>query len=192
MSEPEIRTLVQAAEAIRSGRVSSTELTRACLERIEALQEKLNCFVHVHAEEALAAARVADEELAAGKLRGPLHGVPLAHKDCYYREGRLSTCGSSIRGQHIADFTATVLSRLDAAGALDLGGLHMSEWAFGPTGHNEHFGACRNPWNPEHVSGGSSSGSGASVASRLVFGATSAAPSGCRRRRAASSASSRR
>lgn len=171
MSEPEIRTLVQAADAIRSGRVSSTELTRACLERIEALQARLNCFVHVHAEEALAAARVADEELAAGKLRGPLHGVPLAHKDCYYREGRLSTCGSSMRGQHIADCTATVLSRLDAAGALDLGGLHMSEWAFGPTGHNEHFGACRNPWNPEHISGGSSSGSGVSVAARLVFGA---------------------
>jgi aspartyl-tRNA(Asn)/glutamyl-tRNA(Gln) amidotransferase subunit A len=171
VSQPEIHSLVEAAEAIRSGRVSSTELTQACLDRIEAMQGKLNCFVHLHAEEALAAARLADEELAAGKLRGPLHGVPLAHKDCYYRQGRLSTCGSSIRGQHIADSTATVLSRLDAAGALDLGGLHMSEWAFGPTGHNEHFGPCRNPWNPEHISGGSSSGSGTSVAARLVFGA---------------------
>ena len=171
MSAPEFRSLVEAAEAIRTRRISSTELTRDCLERIAATQDRLNCFVHLHAEEALEAARVADEELAAGKLRGPLHGVPLAHKDCYYREGRLSTCGSSIRGQHIAESTATVLSRLDAAGALDLGGLHMSEWAFGPTGHNEHFGPCRNPWNPGHISGGSSSGSGASVASRLVFGA---------------------
>ncbi|NIP46051.1 MAG: amidase [Gammaproteobacteria bacterium] len=171
MSEPAFRSLVEAAEAIRTGRISSTELTRACLDRIEAMQGKLNCFVHVHAEQALAAARLADEELAAGKLRGPLHGVPLAHKDCYYREGRLSTCGSPLRGQHIADSTATVLSRLDAAGALDLGGLHMSEWAFGPTGHNEHFGPCRNPWNPAHISGGSSSGSGASVAARLVFAA---------------------
>jgi aspartyl-tRNA(Asn)/glutamyl-tRNA(Gln) amidotransferase subunit A len=171
VSEPEFRSLVEAADAIRSGRVSSTELTSACLDRIASTRDKLNCFVHLHAEEALSAARTADQELAAGRPRGSLHGVPLAHKDCYYREGRLSTCGSSIRGQHIADSTATVLSRLDAAGALDLGGLHMSEWAFGPTGHNEHFGPCRNPWNPAHISGGSSSGSGASVASRLVFGA---------------------
>ena len=171
MSGPAFGSLVDAAEAIRAGDVSSFELTRSCLDRIAAAQARLNCFVHLHAEEALAAARAADDDLAAGRVRGPLHGVPLAHKDCYYRKGRLSTCGSSIRGQHIADTTATVLSRLDAAGALDLGGLHMSEWAFGPTGHNEHFGPCRNPWNTDHVSGGSSSGSGASVAARLVFGA---------------------
>jgi aspartyl-tRNA(Asn)/glutamyl-tRNA(Gln) amidotransferase subunit A len=168
---PEFHSLTDAADAIRGGKISSVELTRSCLDRITAAQDHLNCFVHVHADEALAAARAADEDLAAGKVRGPLHGVPLAHKDCYYREGRLSTCGSSIRGQHIADTTATVLSRLDAAGALDLGGLHMSEWAFGPTGHNEHLGPCRNPWNTDHISGGSSSGSGSSVASRLVFAA---------------------
>lgn len=171
MSAPEFTSLVDAAEAIRSGKISSVELTRSCLDRITAAQDRLNCFVHVHPEDALAAARAADEDLAAGRVRGPLHGVPLAHKDCYYRQGRLSTCGSSIRGQHIADTTATVLARLDAAGALDLGGLHMSEWAFGPTGHNEHFGPCRNPWKPDHISGGSSSGSGSSVAARLVFAA---------------------
>ena len=171
MSGPEFTSLVDAADAIRAGEVSSVELTQSCLDRITAAQDRLNCFVHLHAEEALAAARDADEALAAGNVHGPLHGVPLAHKDCYYREGRLSTCGSSIRGQHIADTTATVLARLDAAGALDLGGLHMSEWAFGPTGHNEHFGPCRNPWNTDHISGGSSSGSGSSVAPRLVFGA---------------------
>lgn len=171
MSRAEFHSLTDAADAIRGGHISSVELTRSCLDRITAAQDHLNCFVHVHADEALAAARAADEELAAGRVRGPLHGVPLAHKDCYYREGRLSTCGSSIRGQHIANTTATVLSRLDAAGALDLGGLHMSEWAFGPTGHNEHFGPCRNPWNTDHITGGSSSGSGSSVASRLVFAA---------------------
>jgi aspartyl-tRNA(Asn)/glutamyl-tRNA(Gln) amidotransferase subunit A len=89
----------------------------------------------------------------------------------FYRAGRVSSCGSKIRRDWVANETAVVLERLDAAGFADLGRLNMSEFAYGPTGHNEHFGDCRNPWNPDCITGGSSSGSGAAVAARLVFGA---------------------
>ena len=163
--------LVGAAEAIRAKRISAVELTEACIRRIERLQPRLNCFISLEAEAALAAARRADAELAKGVLRGPLHGVPLAHKDMLYRAGKVTTCGSKIRRDFVPDYTATVHLRLEAAGALDLGTLNLSEFAFGPTGHNAHWGHCRNPWNPDHITGGSSSGSAAAVAARLVFGA---------------------
>ena len=105
-----------------------------------------------------------DKELAAGKRRGPLHGVPMAHKDMYYREGEISTGGSAIRRNWVAPVTATALQKLDAAGVVELGFLNMAEFAAGPTGHNVHHGHCRNPWDDKRVTGGSSSGSGASVA----------------------------
>lgn len=171
MSDITALSLVEVAAAIRNGELTAVEATEACLARIGAEQPRLNAFIAVQAEEALAAARQADQELAAGTLRGPLHGVPLAHKDMFYRQGRIATCGSKIRRNYVPDRTATVLTRLDEAGALDLGRLNMSEFAAGPTGHNEHFGHCHNPWNPDHISGGSSSGSGAATAGRLVFGA---------------------
>ena len=100
-----------------------------------------------------------------------LHGVPLAHKDMFYRAGHVTTCGSRIRKDFVPDHDSTALARLHGAGAIYLGGLNMAEFATGPTGHNEHWGDCRNPWNQAHISGGSSSGSGASVAGRVVFGA---------------------
>ena len=106
-----------------------------------------------------------------GRAIGPLHGVPLAHKDMFYRAGEVCTCGSKIRADFVPDHTATVLTRLDAAGGIELGRLNMAEFAMGPTGHNEHFGRCRNPWNPDYITGGSSSGSGAAVAAGLAFGA---------------------
>jgi aspartyl-tRNA(Asn)/glutamyl-tRNA(Gln) amidotransferase subunit A len=159
-------SLVEAADAIAAKRLSSRELTQSALDRIGHIAETLNCFIRVDAEKALAAADAADR----ASPRGKLHGVPLAHKDMYYREGVVSSCGSRI-GRAPSAVTATALARLDAAGALDLGALNMAEFAFGPTGHNHHFGACRNPWNPENVTGGSSSGSGAAVASGLVFAA---------------------
>jgi aspartyl-tRNA(Asn)/glutamyl-tRNA(Gln) amidotransferase subunit A len=159
-------TLVEAADAIAAKRVSSRELTKAALERFERLGEKLNCAIALNPDAALAAATAADE----ARARGKLHGVPLAHKDMFYRAGRVSTFGNKNRREK-ATVTATVLARLDGAGAIDLGTLNMAEFAFGPTGHNFHFGACRNPWNTECVTGGSSSGSGASLAAGLVFGA---------------------
>ncbi|MBI4182650.1 MAG: amidase [Proteobacteria bacterium] len=164
-------SLCEAAGAIRDGRLTSLRATEACLARIERWQPRLNAFIAIEAEEALAMARARDMELAEGRVRGPLHGVPLAHKDMFYRQGKVSTGGSKIRRNWVADRTATVIERLAAAGAVQLGTLHMVEFAAGPTGHNDHLGDCRNPWNPAHMTGGSSSGSGASVAARLVFGA---------------------
>ncbi|MEM9683914.1 MAG: amidase [Pseudomonadota bacterium] len=164
-------SLTEAARAIRDGDISSEELTRACFDRIDERADGLNAFISVEREDALEAARKADADRAAGRVRGPLHGVPMAHKDMYYREGRISTCGSKIKRNYVPDVTATVLARLEDAGALYLGGLNMSEFAAGPTGHNEHYGDCRNPWNPDHITGGSSSGSGAATAARMVFGA---------------------
>jgi aspartyl-tRNA(Asn)/glutamyl-tRNA(Gln) amidotransferase subunit A len=168
VSEPTSWTLVEAADAIKAKRISSRELTQACLARVARLQPTLNAFIRIEGERALAAAVAAD---AARDSSPPLHGVPLAHKDMFYRAGLPCSCGSKIRRNFVPKVTATVMARLDAAGALNLGGLNMSEFAFGPTGHNHHHGPARNPWNPAHVTGGSSAGSGSAVGARLVFGA---------------------
>jgi aspartyl-tRNA(Asn)/glutamyl-tRNA(Gln) amidotransferase subunit A len=109
--------------------------------------------------------------LPAGVARGPLHGVPLAHKDMYYVTGKLAECGSKIRNGWVAPATSTAILRLQGAGAIRLGALHMAEFAYGPTGHNEHLGPARNPWDPQRITGGSSSGSAASVAARLTYAA---------------------
>jgi aspartyl-tRNA(Asn)/glutamyl-tRNA(Gln) amidotransferase subunit A len=107
---------------------------------------------------------------AAGKKLAPLHGVPLAHKDLFYRRDKVVACGSRIRRDFVPATTATVLERLAAAGSINLGALHMAEFAFSPTGYNEHYGHARNPWHPDYVPGGSSSGSGAAVAARMIYG----------------------
>jgi aspartyl-tRNA(Asn)/glutamyl-tRNA(Gln) amidotransferase subunit A len=125
----------------------------------------------IEAEAALAAADAADAALAGGNSRGPLHGVPLAHKDMYYDAGHVVTCGSLIRRDFVATTTSTALQRLKDAGTIRLGSLQMVEFAYGPTGHNVHYGAVRNPWNVDHITGGSSSGSGSAVAARLTFAA---------------------
>jgi aspartyl-tRNA(Asn)/glutamyl-tRNA(Gln) amidotransferase subunit A len=171
MSELLDLDLVGIAEAIRSRKVSAREATEAALGRLEMAQPRLNCVIRWDGEEALAAADAADRALAEGRALGRLHGVPLAHKDMFYRKGKVATCGSRIRRDFVPDRTATALQRLDAAGALQLAALHMNEFAYGPSGHNAHFGHCRNPWSTDHITGGSSSGSGVSVAARLVWGA---------------------
>ena len=102
---------------------------------------------------------------------GALHGVPLAHKDMYYDAGKVVTCGSKIRRDFVATTTSTALQRLKDAGTIRLGSLQMAEFAYGPTGHNAHYGAVHNPWNVDHITGGSSSGSGSAVAARLTFAA---------------------
>jgi aspartyl-tRNA(Asn)/glutamyl-tRNA(Gln) amidotransferase subunit A len=163
--------LIETAEGIASGNFSSEAVTRACIERIEAAQPHLNCFIRLEAEEAIDAAKAADAKRARGEALGPLHGVPLAHKDMFYRAGKPATGGNAIQWDFVPDYTATVIERLAAAGALCLGGLNMSEFASGPVGQNQHFGDCRNPWNTAHAPGGSSSGSGSAVAGRLVHGA---------------------
>jgi hypothetical protein len=149
----------QLARAIREKRVTSVAATEAALARMKAVHPRLNCLARSDDELALAAARLADQDLARGALRGPLHGVPMAHKDMYYRRGVISACGSKILSERPAPSTATVLERLDAAGAIQFGVLNMVEFAFGPTGHNWHTGHCRNAWDPARITGGSSSGS---------------------------------
>src|SRR4051812_10527941 len=170
-TEPALMSLVAVARAIASKEVSSREVTRSCLQRIAEWQPRLNAFMAIEAEAALAAADEADAGLAKGKVRGPLHGVPLAHKDMYYDDGKVVTCGSKIRRDYVATTTSTALQRLKDAGSIRHGSLQMVEFAFGPTGRNPHYGAVRNPWNIDHITGGSSSGSGSAVAARLTFAA---------------------
>ncbi|HEY9445623.1 MAG TPA: amidase [Burkholderiales bacterium] len=163
-------TLTEAADAIAQGHITSVELTAAAIERGRALGPALNAYVVLDADEALQAAETADRMRAKGGALGPLHGVPLAHKDLFYRRGKVVACGSKILKDFVPDRNATVLDRLAAAGAINLGALHMAEFAFSPTGYNEHYGHGHNPWHADYVPGGSSSGSGAAVAARLIYG----------------------
>src|SRR5438552_9017466 len=167
-AEPALMSLTSVAKAIAEKRISSREATQSCLDRIAQWQPRLNAFMSIEAEAALAAADAADAALAKGKLSGPLHGVPMAHKDMYYDAGKVVTCGSKIRRDFVATTTSTALQRLKDAGTVRLGSLQMVEFAYGPTGHNVHYGAVHNPWNVDHITGGSSSGSGSAVAARLV------------------------
>jgi aspartyl-tRNA(Asn)/glutamyl-tRNA(Gln) amidotransferase subunit A len=169
--EPSLLSLTSVAQAIAEKRLSAREVTGSCLDRISQWQPHLNAFMAIEAEAALAAADDADAALAKGNHRGALHGVPLAHKDMYYDAGKVVTCGSQIRRDFVATATATALQRLKDAGTVRLGSLQMSEFAYGPTGHNSHYGAVHNPWGLDHVTGGSSSGSGSAVAARLTFAA---------------------
>jgi aspartyl-tRNA(Asn)/glutamyl-tRNA(Gln) amidotransferase subunit A len=168
VSDPAGMNLKDLAAAIRRRKVSSVEVTKALLARIDQWQPSLNAFARVEAEEALKSAKAADRALAAGKAKGPLHGVPLAHKDMYYSKGKLAECGSKIRKGWIAPATATAVERLEAAGSFRLGAVNMVEFAYGPTGHNVHTGNVCNPWDVGCITGGSSSGSGSAVAARLV------------------------
>ncbi|MCM2293890.1 amidase [Allorhizobium sp. BGMRC 0089] len=169
-SEP--ANLREAAALIRARKVSSVELTEAALNRAKASKARLNAFIAIEEEEALLAARQADAALARDAANiGPLHGVPLAHKDMYDREGFITGCGSKIRAGHLATGTSTVMHRLVDAGALSIGRLNMSEFAMGPTGHNAHHGRALNPIDPTRITGGSSSGSAAAVGGGIVLAA---------------------
>jgi aspartyl-tRNA(Asn)/glutamyl-tRNA(Gln) amidotransferase subunit A len=162
-------SLTEAAEAVADGSTTAEALMQSCLQRITKYDGAVNAVIWTEAEQALETARAADKARATGTALGSLHGVPMAHKDMYYQSGRLSTCGSAIRRNFRPDYTATVIERLEMAGALTFGGLNMAEFAQNPTGHNRHFGDCLNPWDPAYITGGSSSGSGAAVAARFTF-----------------------
>jgi aspartyl-tRNA(Asn)/glutamyl-tRNA(Gln) amidotransferase subunit A len=165
-------SLSELARAIVQKQISAVEAVTASLARIEEWQPTRNCFIRLDAERALQAAAASDRQLAQASAQiGSLHGVPLAHKDMFYRVGEVSTCGSKIRRDWVADTTATVLTKLDQAGALQLGTLNMAEFAGGPTGHNTHFGHCSSAYGHGYIAAGSSSGSGSAVGSRLVYGA---------------------
>src|SRR5487761_2769516 len=160
-------TLVQAADAVRTGEATSLELLNAVWVRMDAVNPQVNAVIWLDRAAAEQAAREADQAGRRKAALGPLHGVPFAHKDMYYQAGKLATCGSALRKDFRPTVTATVIERLNAAGAYTFGGLNMAEFAQNPTGHNKSFGDCHNPWNLPYITGGSSSGSGASVAARF-------------------------
>ncbi len=160
--------VAELAAGIAARRFSSREATEACLARLKAHGPALNAVAAIDEQGALKQADAADALLSAGRAPGPLQGVPLAHKDMMFRAGRVSACGTRIMADTRATETATVLQRLDVAGALEIARLNMVEFALGPTGHNAITGPVRNPWDLSRITGGSSSGSGAAVAARLV------------------------
>ena len=165
--------MTEMADAFRRGEARAEALVRACLDRIERAQRAGERGDPPRPRRG-AGGRGGGRQGArrgGGAAPGPLAGVPMMHKDMYYREGRVSTCGSRIRRDFVPKTTATVLRRLDAAGAIDMGTLNMAEFAQNPTGHNAHFGHCHNPWSPAYCTGGSSSGSGAGVAARFFAAA---------------------
>ncbi len=155
---------------LRRRELTSEEVTRACLERIEATDAIVNSFVSLCPDRALAAAREADGRLAAGNGVTPLTGVPIALKDVIVTRGVLTTAGSKILGNFIPPYDATVTERLEESGAVILGKLNCDEFAMGSSTENSAFGPSRNPWDVERVAGGSSGGSATAVAARQCFG----------------------
>ena len=146
------------------------DLTQAYLDRIEAYDPQLNAYLLVTADRALDAARAAEAEIAAGRYRGPLHGIPFALKDIYCTAGIRTTCHSRTRADYVPDFDATTVTKLYDAGAILLGKLSTHEFAHGGPSFDLPWPVARNPWNREHFTGGSSSGSGAAVAAGLTPG----------------------
>src|SRR5919199_727955 len=163
-------TLADAAQLIAARELSPVELTRAHLDRIEAVDPRLNCFITLLAEDALAEAREAEDAVSRGNYRGALHGVPIALKDLYETKGVRTTAGSSFLADHVPDADGAVVEKLRGAGAVILGKLNLHEWALGVTTDNPHFGACKNPWDLERSPGGSSGGSGAALSAGLCLG----------------------
>ncbi|MCL4533794.1 MAG: aspartyl/glutamyl-tRNA amidotransferase subunit A [Bacteroidetes bacterium] len=156
------------AELFRTCQASPVDLVTAMLERIERLNPKLNAYLTVMADQALADARQAESDIHKGEYLGPLHGIPVALKDLYLTNGVRTTGGSKILADWVPHEDATTVSKLKAAGAIIIGKAHMHEFAMGPTNVNPHYGPACNPWNPECVPGGSSGGSGAAVAASMA------------------------
>lgn len=167
----ETLSLAEVSRDLRRGELSPLELVENCLRRIENLDGDLNSFITVTGDRAVDHARQLTEELAQGRWRGPLHGVPLGLKDLIETEGVRTTAGSRILAGSVPARDATVVRRLREAGAISLGKLHMHEFAFGATGENEHYGRSVHPTDPSRLTGGSSSGSAAAVAAHLCYGA---------------------
>ena len=184
MSAIHRNSLSQLAAGLRAKKFSSVDLVRAYLARIEAAQPVLNAFISVTADQALAAAAAADRDLAAGR-GGPLAGVPIGHKDLFCTAGVRTTCGSRMLDNFVSPYDATVVAKLKAAGAINLGKLNMDEFAMGSSNETSYYGPVRNPWNTDFVPGGSSGGSAAAVAARLLPGATATDTGGSIRQPAA-------
>ncbi len=152
------------ARAIADKKISSVEATQAAIARLDDAHKLTHCIISRDADEALAEAKLVDAKIAKGDKLGPLAGVPLAHKDMFDRTGKVASWGAKIRAEQPAVRDATVIARFKSAGALQIAGLHLTEFAFGPTGHNYVLGHARNPWDPTRITGGSSAGTACAVA----------------------------
>lgn len=162
-------TLREAVDWVAHGKISAVELLDEAVSAIGRYDKITNAVIGLTLDRARAEAKALDQLPVAA--RGPLHGVPLAHKDMYYRKDEITSCGAKAYSDRKMTQTGTLLRRLDGAGAVSFARLNMAQFAMGPTGHNPDFGRCCNPFVPERISGGSSSGTAAAVAARYAFGA---------------------
>ncbi len=163
-------TIAEASAAIAATDLSPVDLTEAYLARIEALQPRVNAYITVTAERARDDARSAAHEIANGRLRGPLHGVPIALKDLYETAGIRTTAGSKVHGDFVPEQDSTAARKLREAGSVLLGKTNTHEYAWGTTTNNPHYGATHNPWGLDRIPGGSSGGSGAAIAAQMAAG----------------------
>ena len=160
-------TAVELAGQIKSGKTTAVEAMEAVIANIDSKEEELNCYVTFDREAALSAAKEAQKKIEAGELTGPLAGVPIAIKDNMCTEGVLTTCSSKILGNFIPQFSSEAVKRIEEAGAVVIGKTNMDEFAMGSTTETSAYGPTKNPWNTEHVPGGSSGGSCCGSCSRM-------------------------
>src|SRR5205807_6032314 len=163
--------IAEISEQVRRGVISPAKLTKDCLHNIEKLNPTINAFITVTAESALSKARAAEAEIQAGRWRGPLHGIPIALKDLIDTAGVKTTAASALFKDRVPSEDAEVVRRLKTAGALFLGKHNLHEFAYGGSSVVSYFGAVHNPWNAQHIAGGSSGGSAAAVAAGLCYAA---------------------
>ena len=164
-------TIEQTSERLRTRQLSSVELVRECLRKIEQLNPRINAFITITTDSALREAQEADAEIAAGRWRGPLHGIPVGYKDLIDTAGVRTTAASAVFADHVPSKDAEVVTRLRAAGAVSLGKHNLHEFAYGGSSVISHFGPVRNPEDPAFIAGGSSGGSAAAVAAGMCYAA---------------------
>jgi aspartyl-tRNA(Asn)/glutamyl-tRNA(Gln) amidotransferase subunit A len=172
MQDLAFASIGDVAPQLAAGGLSPVELTQACLDGISRLNDSVNAFITVLAESALEEAHAAEREIQQGRYRGPLHGIPIAHKDLMYTRGVRTTAGSLVLKDFVPDTDATVVRKLREAGTILLGKLNLHEFAAGGTSENPHYGAVHNPWHLAHHPGGSSGGSSAALAAGMCFAAS--------------------
>src|ERR671911_13909 len=159
--------LTELSKLLATRELSSSEALQATLTRLERLDGKLNAFITVPGEQAIAEAKKADDEIARGRYRGPLHGVPVTIKDLFETASVRTTAGSKILADWVPETDSGVVERLRSAGAIIIGKTNLDEFGHGGTSTLSHFGPVHNPWNVEHIAGGSSGGSAAAVAAGI-------------------------
>jgi aspartyl-tRNA(Asn)/glutamyl-tRNA(Gln) amidotransferase subunit A len=172
MQDLAFMSIAEAAPRLASRDLSPVELTQACLDRISQLDGDVNAFITVLADSALVEARTAEDDIKRGDYRGPLHGIPIAHKDLIYTRGIRTTAGSRVLRDFVPDEDATVVRKLREAGSILLGKLNLHEFAAGGTSENPHYGPVHNPWRMDHHPGGSSGGSSAALVAGMCLAAS--------------------